>query len=60
MDGIAKAKQNGVRFVAQKKLTTEQIKELQRRREEGVLIKTLMNDYKRQRRVSIVIWKSRF
>jgi len=46
MDGIAKAKQNGVRFGAQKKLTTEQIKELQRKREEGVLIKALMNDYK--------------
>jgi len=46
MDGIAKAKQNGVRFGVQKKLTTEQIEELQRRREEGVLIKTLMNDYK--------------
>ncbi len=46
MDGIAKAKQNGVRFGAQKKLTTKQIKELQRKREEGVLIKALMNDYK--------------
>lgn len=46
MDGIAKAKQRGVRFGAQKKLTTEQIKELQQKREEGVLIKTLMNDYR--------------
>ncbi|MBA3694489.1 MAG: recombinase family protein [Acidobacteria bacterium] len=46
MDGIAKAKQKGVRFGAQRKLTTEQIKELQQKRREGVLIKTLMSYYK--------------
>jgi len=46
MDGIAKAKQKGVRFGAQRKLTTEQIKELQQKRQEGVLIKTLMSDYR--------------
>ncbi len=46
MDGIAKAKQKGVKFGANKKLTDEQIQELKDRRAEGVLIKTLMNDYK--------------
>ncbi len=46
MDGIAKAKQKGVRFGARRKLTSEQIKDLQQKRQEGVLIKTLMNDYR--------------
>lgn len=45
MDGITKAKQNGVRFGAQKKLTTQQVKELHRKRKDGILIKTLMKDY---------------
>jgi DNA invertase Pin-like site-specific DNA recombinase len=45
IDGITKAKQKGVRFGAQKKLTGEQINELKKRRAEGVLIKTLMKDY---------------
>jgi DNA invertase Pin-like site-specific DNA recombinase len=45
MDGIAKAKQKGVRFGAQKKLSGEQIEELKQKREAGVLIKTLMKDY---------------
>lgn len=45
MDGIAKAKQKGVRFGAQKKLTDEQIVEVKKKREEGVLIKTLMKEY---------------
>ncbi len=46
MDGIAKAKQKGVKFGANKKLTDEQVHELKDRRTEGVLIKTLMKDYK--------------
>ena len=46
MDGIKKAKEKGVRFGAQRKLTVEQIAELKKRRGTGVLIKTLMLDYK--------------
>jgi DNA invertase Pin-like site-specific DNA recombinase len=46
MDGIQKAKERGVRFGATQKLTDAQIAELQQRREHGVLIKTLMADYK--------------
>jgi DNA invertase Pin-like site-specific DNA recombinase len=45
MDGIQKAKARGVRFGPKKKLTPEQIVELQQRREHGALIKTLMHDY---------------
>lgn len=45
MDGIQKAKERGVKFGKRKKLTPQQIADLQRRRNEGVLIKTLMNDY---------------
>jgi DNA invertase Pin-like site-specific DNA recombinase len=45
MDGIQKAKERGVSFGRKKKLTPEQIIELQRRREQGTLIKTLMQDY---------------
>ena len=46
MDGILKAKQKGVRFGAQRKLTAGQIEELKKKRAAGVLIKTLMNDYR--------------
>jgi DNA invertase Pin-like site-specific DNA recombinase len=46
IDGITKAKKNGVRFGAQRKLSEEQIKELKRKRKDGVLIKTLMQNYK--------------
>lgn len=46
MDGIQKAKARGVRFGATHKLNKAQIAELQQRREQGVLIKTLMADYK--------------
>ncbi len=46
MDGIRKAKERGVHFGRKKKLTTQQITELQSRREQGVLIKTLMRDYR--------------
>jgi DNA invertase Pin-like site-specific DNA recombinase len=45
MDGIEKAKKRGVRFGPKKRLTAEQTVELQRRRQQGELIKTLMQDY---------------
>ena len=45
MDGIKKAKERGVLFGRQKKLTPQQVKELQERRKQGVLIKILMKDY---------------
>jgi len=45
MDGIKKAKERGVRFGRQKRLTQKQIFELCKRRAQGVLIKTLMKDY---------------
>ena len=44
-DGVLKAKNNGVSFGAKKNLTDTQVKELQQRRSEGELIKTLMKDY---------------
>jgi DNA invertase Pin-like site-specific DNA recombinase len=46
MDGIQKAKERGVHFGRKKKLTSLQIAELQQRRQQGVLIKTLMQDYR--------------
>ena len=45
MDGIAKAKERGVRFGQQKRLTDSQVVELQGKRKEGRLIKELMKDY---------------
>ena len=45
MDGIQQAKARGVRFGPKKKLAPAQIVELQRKREQGALIKTLMQDY---------------
>lgn len=44
-DGIQKAKERGVQFGKRKKLDPEQIAELQKSRQEGVLIKTLMKEY---------------
>ena len=44
-EGIQKAKEHGVRFGPEKKLTSVQTAELQQKRREGVLIKTLMKDY---------------
>ena len=44
-DGIQKAKALGVKFGRRKKLTTQQIAEMRKRRKQGVLIKTLMKDY---------------
>src|SRR5436853_2971713 len=45
-DGIQKAKAQGVRFGQAKKLTPLQIAELQNKRKQGALIKTLMQDYR--------------
>nr|WP_321397436.1 recombinase family protein [uncultured Desulfobacter sp.] len=45
MDGIKKAKERGVSFGRKKKLTQNQIHQLRQRREQGALIKTLMEDY---------------
>jgi DNA invertase Pin-like site-specific DNA recombinase len=45
MDGIVKAKERGVRFGRKNKLNRQQIVELQHRRKQGTLIKTLMTDY---------------
>ena len=45
MDGIKKAKEQGILFGRRKKLTLQQVKELQERRKQGVLIKVLMKDY---------------
>ncbi len=44
-EGIRKAKERGVHFGKKKILSPEQIAELQARRQEGVLIKTLMKEY---------------
>jgi DNA invertase Pin-like site-specific DNA recombinase len=45
MDGIQQAKARGVHFGPKKRLIEAQIAELRRRREQGELIKTLMQDY---------------
>lgn len=45
-DGIKKAQENGVTFGRVKALTDEQAHDLRRKRQEGVLIKELMQDYK--------------
>lgn len=45
MDGIIKAKERGVSFGRKRKITQQQIEELQERRKSGTLIKTLMADY---------------
>ena len=42
MDGIKKAKERGVAFGRKKKLNKNDVAVLQQRRDEGVLIKTLM------------------
>jgi DNA invertase Pin-like site-specific DNA recombinase len=46
MDGIKKAKENGVAFGRVKTLTSEQVTELKSKRQSGTLIKELMSDYK--------------
>jgi len=45
MDGIAKAKGRAGRFGQQKRLTEQQVAELQAKRKEGELIKELMAGY---------------
>ena len=45
MDGIKKARERGVAFGRTKKMTTDDIATLRQRRDDGVLIKTLMSDY---------------
>lgn len=46
MDGIKKAKDRGIQFGAQPRLTAEQIAELRQRRENGELIRDLMKEYR--------------
>lgn len=45
LDGIQKAKERGVRFGRQRRLSPAQIADLQRRRRQGALIRTLMQEY---------------
>lgn len=45
IDGIAKAKENGVKFGAKAKLTDEQVDQMKLDRADGVLIKDLMKTY---------------
>ena len=46
MDAIQKAKTHKGRSAKAKKLTAQQIAELQHRRKQGALIKTLMKEYR--------------
>lgn len=46
MEGIAKAKDKGVRFGAKAKLSDEQLVEMRKKRTDGILIKDLMSYYK--------------
>lgn len=46
MDGIQNAKARGVRLGREKSLTPQECFELRQKRQQGVLIKTLMKDYK--------------
>jgi len=45
VDGIARAKEIGVKFGAKAKLSPEQVDEMKKKRIDGVLIKELMNEY---------------
>ena len=45
MDGIAKAKEQGVQFGRTKTLSQKQIAELKRKRDKGQIIRVLMHDY---------------
>ena len=45
-DGVAKAKERGVKFGPKAKLTPDQVQEMCQKRTEGVLIKHLMSDYR--------------
>ena len=46
MEGIAKARANGVKFGRQARLTSDQVAEMKARRKKGALIKDLQRDYK--------------
>lgn len=46
LDGIKKAKEKGVKFGAQRKLSNAQIEELLKKRNTGMLIKNLMQEYR--------------
>jgi DNA invertase Pin-like site-specific DNA recombinase len=46
LEGIAKAKENGVQFGRKSKLSSGEVLELKAKRESGVLIKDLMAEYK--------------
>lgn len=46
MEGIAKAKERGIRFGARRKLDRKGIKELKKKRDKGVLIRDLMYEYR--------------
>ena len=45
MEGIAKAKQNGVRFGRQAKLSDDRLAEMRQKRKQGILIRELMDEY---------------
>jgi len=45
MEGIEKAKENGVKFGRQALLTNAQVAEMRLKRESGILIKNLMSEY---------------
>ena len=45
MEGIEKAKENGVKFGRQSVLTDAQVAEMRLKRESGILIKNLMSEY---------------
>jgi len=45
LEGIAKAKQNGVKFGAKPKLTEQQVTQLKQDRDSGIIIKDLMAKY---------------
>jgi DNA invertase Pin-like site-specific DNA recombinase len=46
MEGIAKAKANGVKFGRQARLSPDDIAQMKARRKKGALIKDLQRDYK--------------
>lgn len=45
MEGIEKAKMRGVRFGPRKRLNSVDVKEMKKKREDGVLIRDLMDEY---------------
>ena len=46
MEGIIKAKENGIAFGRKKQLTQNDVYSLYQKRQEGILIKDLMREYK--------------